>query len=647
MRLFALLGGLLLCGCTALAQKPFVLKDAPKKAQEQYKEATELLRSQQTDKAIKQLEKLIKQQPNFLNAYWVLGDAYRSKNELDKALQTFEQAAKLAPEQEPKVYAAMGSLCMEKKDYPCAQGHFERFLAFPNLNPELQAKIQRQLGDARFRPQALAKPQPFVPKNLGDNINSPQREYFPSVTAESNVLVFTVQEGTGQRAQEDLYYAEKKEGQWQPRKPIPGVNTAENEAAQTISADGKLLVFTVCNRPGDFGSCDLYFSRLVNGQWTKPQNMGEPINSPNWESQPSLSPHGDALYFTRGGARGQGTKDIYVSYFDRQKGQWKNPEPLSLNTPYNESAPCLHPDGQTLYFASDGYPGMGGTDLFLSRRKADGSWGEVLNLGYPINTEGMEEALAVSFDGQLAYLAAERSEGKGSLDIYEFELPNALRPQPITYAKILVVDAQTGQNLQAQLKVSALESERVFLESSTNRDGSFLVCLPLGQRYGLHAWREGYLFHSESFALQEGELAKPSMIKIALQPIPKIVDKPSGKKDTLLSKPIILKNVFFETASAALLPSSKTELNDLAALLKSQPKLKIQLNGHTDSEGEEAANLDLSQRRAEAVRQYLIQSGIQADRLRAQGYGESKPIASNDTPDGRRQNRRTEFVVIE
>jgi outer membrane protein OmpA-like peptidoglycan-associated protein len=233
------------------------------------------------------------------------------------------------------------------------------------------------------------------------------------------------------------------------------------------------------------------------------------------------------------------------------------------------------------------------------------------------------------------------------LDIYEFELPSALRPQPVTYAKILVVDAQTGQNLQAQLKVSALESERVFLESSTNRDGSFLVCLPLGQHYGLHAWREGYLFHSESFALQEGEPGKPSQIKIALQPIPKVVDKPSGKKDTVLSKPIILKNVFFETASAALLPSSKTELNDLAALLKSQPKLKIQLNGHTDSEGEEAANLDLSQRRAEAVRQYLIQSGIQPERLRAQGYGESKPIASNDTPDGRRQNRRTEFVVIE
>jgi len=303
-------------------------------------------------------------------------------------------------------------------------------------------------------------------------------------------------------------------------------------------------------------------------------------------------------------------------------------------------------------------PGMGSADLFVVRKEEDGSWGEPKNLGFPINTKDSEGALIISLDGQTAYFATDRKYGtpgedvtfgdamRGSdTDIYKFELYPEVRPQPVTYVKANVFDIVTDEKLIAEVEFVDLSTGNIHVSSKTDSDGEFLVCLPMGKNYSLNVSKEKYLFHSENFSLEEiNSLNEPYLLDIGLQPIP----DPSATADNGLpkSKPIILKNVFFETAKADLRPESITELNRLKKLLVENPKLQIQLNGHTDNVGTDEDNLQLSDARAKAVHDYLIAGGIAENRLKYKGYGESMPIDTNDTPQGRQNNRRTEFEII-
>ncbi|MCP4440796.1 MAG: OmpA family protein [Aureispira sp.] len=630
---------LLIFSSALSAQDYITTKTAPQKLRDSYKKAYSYTQGADLAKGRKELLKIIKKYPTFINAYLVLGETYRAENKLDKTVEYFEKAIEIAPDYDARIYYSIGKIAMIQEKYAEANDQFTKFLSYPKKSEELDKKAKKMLGDAKFRPTALANPVEFEPVNMGENINSERRDYFPSITADENVFVYTVQKGQGRSAQEDLHMSVQKDGKWQKSIPIPGINTNENEAAQSISADGKLLVFTVCNRPEDFGSCDLYFSIKINNKWTKPQNLGQPINSKGWESQPSVAPNGDAIYFTRGGARGQGHKDIYVSHLQKD-GTWGSPINIKeLNTPFNEGAPYIHPDGQTLYFSSNGHAGMGNFDLFISKKQVDGTWSTPKNLGYPINSPKAEEALAVQLDGKLAYIASDRDGGMGSLDIYQFTLPQDLRPDAATYAKARVIDAKTKKSLIASLEIVDLETGKPFVQSLTDRDGEFVVCLPIGKDYSLNVNKKSYLFHSENFALKESSNKdEPLLLLIELQ---RIEDKP-----TINTKPIILKNVFFATGSAKLKDISKTELNKLKELLEQQPKLKIQINGHTDNVGDDKDNLTLSNNRAIAVKTYLEEQGIAADRLTAKGFGEEKPIDSNETPKGRANNRRTEFVVV-
>lgn len=630
------------------AQGNFITtKEAPEKVKDAFKAAYAEFSANEFDKCIKSLDKIIKKTPNFVNAYYLMADCYIRQKNWAKAIEFLDKSAVLAPDNDPGVYYSLGQIAMEQEQYVDARKHLEKFLTYPSKSEARDRAAQKSLADAKFRPEALSKPVKFEPKNMGENINSAQREYFPSVTADENTLIYTIQIGEGQLGQEDLYRSLRKNGVWTKAEPLPNVNTPENEGAQSVSADGKFLVFTVCNRAGDYGSCDLYFSERVNGKWTKPKNIGAPINTANWESQPSVAPNGDAIYFTRGGARGQGDKNLMVSYRNSD-GSWAEPQPLTtLNTSFNEGSPCIHPDGQTLYFSSDGHPGMGSFDLFLSRLQPDGTWGQPENLGYPINTAQAEEALAVTLSGELAFIASDRPGGFGSLDIYSFIMPENFRPQPVTYVKGFVYDADTKKPLpKTVVEMVDVANGKVYALTKTDADGEFLVCLPMGKDYGLNVNRPKYLFYSDNFALkEERKLRDPFVLKIPLQPVKESVEQ-GGVEENKESEPIVLKNVFFATNSAELRPESKNELDKLKQLLEENPKMRIRLNGHTDSEGDDAKNMDLSDRRAHSVRTYLISKGIAADRMDAKGYGESKPVATNDTPEGRQQNRRTEFVVL-
>jgi outer membrane protein OmpA-like peptidoglycan-associated protein/Tfp pilus assembly protein PilF len=637
---------LISCQTTSIVAQDYITtKEISPKVKKAYTKAYQQYRANDIPAAKKSFEKIIKKNPTFINAYHLMAECYIREKDWLKAVEYYKKSTEIAPDYQPNVYYKLAQIAMEQEQYVEARKQLEKFLTYPKTSESMDQMARKMLGDAKFRPEALSKPVDFQPKNMGENINSAQRDYFPSITADENTLIYTVQLGEGRTAQEDLYRSIRKDGEWQKAEPLPNVNTPENEAAQSISADGKFLVFTVCNRPNDFGSCDLYFSERVNGRWTTPQNLGPAINTNQWESQPSVAPNGDAIYFTRGGARGQGDKDLWVSY-RREDGKWGKPVELeTLNTPFDEGAPCIHPDGQTLYFSSSGHPGMGELDLFVSRKDERGIWGKPQNLGYPINTAEAEEALAVSLTGDLAFIASNRQGGFGSLDIYSFVMPEEVRPNAVTYVRALVFDAETKKELaNTKVELVDLGTGKSYAKLQTDKDGEFLVCLPMGKDYALNVNRKQYLFYSDNFALkEERKLKDPFQLKIPLQPIKKEQKDPNKKEN----QPIILKNVFFATNSAELRPASKTELDKLKALLDENPAMRIRLQGHTDNVGEEADNMDLSDRRANAVKDYLIKAGIKAERLEAKGFGETTPIASNDTPKGRQQNRRTEFLVLD
>lgn len=647
MKLIALF--LLLAALPLSAQKYITIKDAPEKLKKSYNEAYRYIHAQQYDKGIKEMQKILKKNPDFINPYLVIADSYRQLEDLDNAISYLNQAVGVAPDYEIRVYLLLGQLQLDNRQFTEARDNLNKFMRYDGIKTEQRDRAQRVLADVNFREQAFANPVPFQPQNLGPAINSQRREYFPSITVAEDVLVYTVQTNQNGHPQEDLYFATKVNGQWTQGQPVPNVNTPENEGAQAISADGKFLVFTACNRQGDFGSCDIYYSKRISAtEWSKPRNIGQPINSPAWESQPSVAPNGDAIYFARG-AQGSGQKDLYVSYL-QPDGKWGTPQPLAeINTPYDETAPCIHPDGKTLYFASNGYPGMGGFDLYMSRKGPDGKFSKPQNLGYPINTANAEESIVVSLKGDNAYVSSDREGSYGLLDIYGFPLPENVRPLPVTYTQILVKDAATKKPIQgAALDIRNLSTETPFFSARTDREGDILACLPLGEDYAVNIQKVGYLFHSEQFELKaEYASDKPYILTIYLQTIPTAENTIVTKNDTTpLRKPIILKNVFFATNSAELRSLSKTELDQLKKLLDENPKMHIQINGHTDNEGDEAKNQTLSENRAKAVRQYLIDKGIAADRMLAKGFGESAPIDTNDTPQGRANNRRTEFVVL-
>ena len=630
-------------------------KTASEKLKKTYKKGMKYSRAGQNEKALKEFSKALKKESKFIDAQIQWAAIHYDMKNYEVAEQGFEEAIQIDSLYKKKVFYWLALTEMRMKKFDKAVVHFEDYLASKPNNDILEKKTKKHIANSRFMKTAYANPVPYEPKSLGGNINTRNPEYLPSLTADGKQLIYTAM----LYGQEDFIMSTKKDGVWQKGIPLDEINTDQNEGAQSISADGKFLVFTACNRKDGYGSCDLYYSEVRDGRWTPAANIGSPINSRGWESQPSISADGRVIYFTSSRKGGQGGKDIWVSY--RQKdGKWGRPQNLGdiINSPYDEQSPFIHPDNQTLYFMSDGHPGMGGHDLFFARKKNDKEWFTPKNLGYPINTEASEGALVLSLDGKTGYFASDIKtliSGKsvfdkvtegGHTDIYSFELYKEARPQPVTYVQAYVYDLETKKKLSAKVDFVDLNSGETYASSFTDQDGEFLVCLPMGKNYALNISKEKYLFHSENFSLEKTQsLDNPFLLKIGLQPIK---DKPVAvtTEPEATSPPVVLRNVLFETGSAELKSESLFELNQLLRLLENNSTLKIQINGHTDNVGSDENNLILSANRAKAVKDFLIKNGIMSNRLSHRGYGETKPIELNDTEWGRQNNRRTEFVML-
>jgi outer membrane protein OmpA-like peptidoglycan-associated protein/tetratricopeptide (TPR) repeat protein len=472
----------------------------------------------------------------------------------------------------------------------------------------------------------------FAPQNMGSAINSNESEYLPSLTIDGKQLIFTRRLGS---VNEDFFYSKKNGETWEPAKPLEGnINTEQNEGAQNISQDGDWLVFTGCNRPDGAGSCDIYLAFFDGKNWGEPVNAGRAINTSEWESQPCLSPDKQSLYFASRRPGGYGGSDIYVSR-KQPNGKWGEPENLgpTINSTGNELSPFIHADNQTLYFTSDFWPGYGDEDLFYTRKGPGGDWGIPVNLGFPINTINHEGSLFVAADGKTAYYASDRSDSRGGLDIYSFELREDVRPFKTFWVKGQVFDKKTTKGLPSSVELIDLSTKQVLQKVQTDENGRYLVTLPVGRDYAFNVNRKGYLFYSDNFQLSQNPPDSSYEKNIGLQPLE-------------VNAMIVLNNVFFDINKFDLKPESQVELDKLVQLLKDNPALKIQIGGHTDNVGKPADNLALSNSRAKAVVNYLVANGIAAPRLSAKGFGETQPVSDNKTEEGRAKNRRTEVKVI-
>jgi len=632
---------LALCFTTFAQEETFSTKN--KKAIKSFTEGRTAYQNHKYEDAVKLAQTAIKQDTLFVEAYALLGFIYADIQHNDEAISEFKKAVSINPSAFPTLFYTIGNLDVTQGQYADGLIYLQKFTSTGAGNIEMKSVAKTLTADCIFGAQAIKHPVPFSPQNLGAGVNTRMNEYFPTITADGQTLLFTreLRDSIFPDGNEDFYISNKDNmGKWgQAYNLGRPLNTELNEGAPTLSANGRLLIFAGCDRPDSYGSCDLYFSIRHGDQWTQARNLGAPINSRYWESQPCLSADGRALYFVRGRVAGDGIKDqdIYVTELS-DSGTWSFPHKLSdsINTPGREECPYIAADNQTLYFCSDGWPGMGGTDIFVSRRKPDGTWGTPKNLGYPINSPGNETGIIVNPNGQLAYFASDRKGGYGGLDLYEFNLYDSARPTPITYMKGKVYDAKNNQPLSASFSLIDLNSKATVMQSTSMKsDGTFLVCIPLHKNYALNVAKKGYLFYSENFELKDSNATRvhPYTVNIPLQPI-----------DT--GATIVLKNVFFPTNQFDLKPESQVELDKLVAFLQFNPTVKIELSGHTDNVGNPQSNIILSKNRAKSVYDYLVAHNISAERLTYKGYGQTRPIASNDNEAGRAQNRRTEMKIV-
>ncbi len=634
-KLSLLLGFCFLLGLVSQAQ--YDPKKVNKKAAKLYEQAMEAASNDDFKTGIKLLQNATKIDPQFADGFLSIAGMFGEMKKYDSAIYYYQQAKAIDADYFKDYNLPYSINLAGKGEFAKALETIEEFMQIPNLNERSVLSAGYRKKSYQFAidygKQHQLDNYLFNPINMGPNINSVVSEYYPTLTIDSQQLVFTRRI---KNYNEDFFGAERNpEGGWLPSGPLTGnINTMQNEGAQTLSQDGTWLIFTGCNFSDGYGSCDLYISYLTNVGWSTPENLGPVINTEFWESAPSLSPDKRDLYFASKRPDGYGGSDIYVCHL-MPNGKFGKPENLggAINTSGDESCPFIHADNQTLYFTSNGLQGYGGDDLFMAKKGPKGYWSRPANLGYPINTIENEGSMIVASDGKTAYYASDRSEGMGGLDLYTFELRNEVRPAKTLWIKGKVYDKKTAKGLPSAVELTDLSTKELTNKVQTDENGFYLITLPVGKDYAFNVNRKGYLFYSENFSLKQKTPDSTYHIDIPLQPLE-------------VNAAIVLRNIFFDSNSFELKPESTSELDRLVQLLKDNPTLTIEIAGHTDNVGKATDNLKLSQDRSMAVVKYLTQKGIEAKRLLSKGYGATIPIADNGTEEGKALNRRTEMKVI-
>ncbi|MBX2840517.1 MAG: OmpA family protein [Flammeovirgaceae bacterium] len=656
-----------------LAKESFKSKDTFQKTRKAINEGDEWIEMDQDyDKALKHYLIAYKYFPSNAELNFKIGTSYLNTDLQDKtnAIGYLETARKLDKNIDYKINYLIGHSYHLAGDWNMAIEHFEKFLRKKNLSNE-EKKAAKKNIEACENGKALAKnPVRVFIDNMGKRINSAYPEFGMVIKEDGSKIYFTARKprAVGNVIDgdsyyfEDIYEASKLNGNWSRIKNMgKPINTAGHDAVIGFSPkEDKLLIYRGSNNG------DIYFAQRKGKSWQEPQKVSGAVNSKYRETSASLSPDGNTLYFTSDRPENnKGGLDIYISKRNSRTG-WTIPKNLgkTINSPYDEEAVFMHPDGKTLYFCSKGHNSIGGFDVFKSVFEND-KWSTPINLGIPINTAGDDLFMAVSADHKTGYYATFRKDGLGEKDLYKvtflgpekhtetdiafidfqektenFDLKSLIVNHLMEKGKSklipfegLIVEGKDGNPVKAKLILTDLDKNEIIEEIYSNeKNGGFSVTLTTGINYGITVSADGFLFHSENIFISKKEKEKIHT-KIELSKLE------SGSK-------IVLNNVFFDSDKFDLKPTSEAELKNLVTLLKENPELKVEISGHTDNVGNEAYNLELSRKRAISVVKKLMKAGIEINRLKPVGYGSKSPMASNETEEGKQQNRRTEFKIL-
>ena len=607
--------------------------------------------------------------PNNAKLNFKIGLAYLHSFEKKKAYDYILKAFALDPQVDKKIRYYTGRVYHLNSEWDKAIQEYSIYLNSIKDKNEIK-DVNKKIEECKNGKILSQNPVRVWVDNLGPEVNTSFNEYSPVITTDESVLMFTSRRpgGVGNKMDEkkneyfeDIWVSYKSGKKWTTAVNLgPPVNTESHDAVVCLSPDGqKLIIYQ-----GGVNGGDLFISYLVGKVWSKPENLGKAINSEAHESSASFSYDGKILYFVSDRKGGYGGHDIYYSEIN-EKGKFEKAVNIGpvINTEYDEEAVYMMPDGKTMYFASKGHNSIGGYDVFKTTFE-NGQWTKPVNLGIPINTPDDDIFFALAGSGRRAYYSSASLNGYGGMDLYKVTILGpekqpllntqdqllAMAAQPITNLKVekavevtkpkmtllkgIVYDAKTNEPLEAILNLIDNEKNVILASFKSNAaTGKYLVTLPSGKNYGIAVQRDGYLFHSENFNLPaDAEYQE--------------VTKDIPLKKIEIGNAIVLKNIFFDFDKATLRPESYNELDRLVQLLTENPNIKVEISAHTDSKGSDEYNLKLSQKRAESVVNYLIGKGIPASRLIAKGYGETQPIDTNDTEEGRQNNRRVEFKII-
>lgn len=613
----------------------------------QIERAQQAWRSKDFRRAERYLEKAVRLNDQYAHALYLLGELKMRQTRLRQARALWKRLLDNCPEYKPDVYYFFGVMEHEDGNYLRAIELIEKFLNSPERSFGFDQEAKLTLEEARLRRDLKANPVPYDPKPL-PRLSTPADEYLASISPDQQSMYFTRREekvyrkdgpASKVRMVEEFSKASRqgaREFSQGQAMPTP-FNSNYNEGGPSITATNSELYFTVCQDLDGYKNCDIYYAwRDSMGYWTSPRSVGDHINTrDNWESQPSVDAEGENLYFASDRDGGEGGLDIYRCR-RQSNGEWAAPQalPKTVNTPKDEKTPFIHSDSETLYFTSNGHPGMGGFDIFLARSTTDTSWAAPENIGYPINDEGDDLGLFVSLDGQTAYFASNKLRSNTGWDIFYFALPKEVRPQQVALISGRLRKEDTAQFSGTRVEIRDLASKKVNSVRVNQHTGEYAGIVSTREQgdYVVSVKKKGMAFSSR-YVSSEG-LQEQKVVTNELQLAPLEV----GREYTL-------NDIKFATNSYQLSFASRAIIEEFVKYLRDNPELQADIQGHTDNVGDKESNLRLSRNRAQAVYDYVVKQGIDPQRLSHHGYGERRPIASNETEEGRAQNRRTVFVV--
>ena len=602
-------------------------------AQKLYEKAIIELDNKFFEKGIQLLESAIQKDPNLIDAYLTLFQTYLDQKQNQKAIVIYEKAKLIDPSAAMPFVVKYISAYLNTGDYAKAHTKLEPLLTNNQLPNYLKNKAAEVLKVCQF---AIAHPiqNEIKVTHLGDSINTAAAEYFPSITVQDSIFLFMRRANF---TREDFYYSTiTKDGFSKAKSLADNLNEGEKKGSMSLTQDLNTLYFAADFGPKGYGRYDIYKVTKTKKGWSDPKNLGHNINSDYWDSAPSIAPDGQALYFCSNRPGGYGGIDIYVAYRN-EKGFWKEAVNMgpSINTAGDEQSPFIHADNRSLYFSSNGWPGFGSADLYVARKKLDGSWSTPLNLGYPINTFENEGSIAVAGNGMEAYIASDRSDSKGGLDIYKVLLAEATRANKTFYLKGFIADAITKNPLAGEVVLVNPLDDSSTMQIKVDSNGYFVLGLPYFDSLGIRVNSPNHIFASTFLSADSLQYISGNTYQFYLTPIP-IFTKSFSQN---------FKNVFFDLNSAKLKKKSRVELDALVNYLETAPSAFVLIEGHTDSKGDSIQNKYMSEKRAESIAKYLIAKKIAPNRVSHIGRGAKFPMADNATEEGRAKNRRSSFTI--